>query len=65
MEKLNEIQTLYLSANKNKSALLVNLTAPKKRSFTSKLAYKYCDHLSNSQMINKITTLFRVKVTLS
>ena len=47
------------------SVFIVNLTAPNKQSFRAKLAFKACDHLSNSQTINKLAKPFGVEVTLS
>ena len=44
---------------------IVNLTAPNKQSFRAKLAFKACDHLSNSQTISKFAKSFGVEVTLS
>ena len=41
------------------------LKAPNKHSFRVKSAFKSFDHLSNLLTINKFTTLFGVKVTLS
>ena len=47
------------------SAFLAILTFPNKPSFRVNLAFKYCDYLSNSCTINKFTTLFGVKDSLS
>ena len=52
---------LYLSV----SALLVSFTAPNKQSFKVKSVSKSRDHVSNSQAINKFTTFFEVKASLS
>ena len=42
------------------SAFLVSFTVPKKQSFRVDFAFRSCDHLSNSYIIYKFTTLFGV-----
>ena len=47
------------------SAFIASFTAPNKQSFRVKPIFKSRDYLSNSQTINKFTTLFGVKGVVS
>ena len=60
LKEVNENQIQYHIKNQNVYLdlhFLVNLTASKKQSFRVKWAFKSRDHVSNSQIINELTTL--------